>query len=101
MMTPQKPAGDQEAAKVKMLLVQHEMEKALASFGSSSHEGKAILKALSTIAKAFGKNEDESAELMPAMLKQALAQESGPGAPPKGAPPPPKPGAGAPPPPGA
>jgi hypothetical protein len=101
MMSPQKPAGEQEVAKTQMLLVQREMEKSLAAFGSSSPQGKAILDALRIIAKAFGKNEDESAELMPAMLKQALAQESGPGAPPKGAPPPPKPGAAAPPPPGA
>jgi hypothetical protein len=96
MMTPQKPAGQQEGAKVDVLMAQKMLERALAAFGSGNEHGKAILKAISSLAHAFGKEEGQTEELMPAEIKQMLQGLAGPGAPPK-----PPPGAGAPPPPGA
>lgn len=76
------------------------LERCLPAFGSQSEEGKSVLKAISALAKAFGKQEDETQELMPAEMKTLLAGLSGPGAagPPGGAPAGPPPGAGAPPP---
>lgn len=64
------------------------LEQSLVPFGSGSQEGGAIMKAISALTKAFGKDEEKSKELMPAELKQALM---GPG----GAPP--QPAGGAPP----
>jgi hypothetical protein len=67
-----------------------QMEKSLGAYGSTSEEGKAIMKALSALAKAFGKQEDRTQELMPAEIRSLLGAAAGPGAPPKpagGAPP--------------
>jgi hypothetical protein len=105
MMSPQKPEGAQEDSKVNCLLAQKLLEKALPAFGSGAEEGKAILKAISALAKAFGKQESSTEELTPAEKMQMLQGLAGPGAPPKppqGAPPPPGAGAQPPqPPPGA
>lgn len=72
------------------------LERCLPAFGSETDEGKAVLKAITALGKAFGKQQDETQELMPAEIKTLLAGLSGPGSagPPGGAPP----GAGAPPP---
>jgi hypothetical protein len=99
MMSPQKPEGAQEDSKVNCLLAQKLLERALPAFGSGAEEGKAILKAISALAKAFGKSESSTEELTPAEKMQMLQGLAGPGAPPKGAPP--GAGAGGPPPPGA
>lgn len=103
MMTPQKPAGQQEGAKVDALMAVKMLERALPAFGSGTDEGKAILKAITALGHAFGKEEGQTEELMPAEIKQMLQGLAGPGAPPKGASPAPPPGgappgAGAPPP---
>lgn len=100
MMSPQVPHGAQEDSKVNCLLAQKLLEKALPPFGSGSEEGKAILKAISALAKAFGKQESSTEELTPAEKMQMLQGLAGPGAPPKPAGPPgaPPPGAGAAPP---
>jgi hypothetical protein len=101
MMSPQKPEGAQEDSKVNCLLAQKLLERALPAFGSGDEKGKAILKAISALAKAFGKEESSTEELTPAEKMQMLQGLAGPGAPPKPQGPPP-PGAGAqPPPPGA
>lgn len=101
MSTPQQPKGQQEGAKVDALMAVKMLERTLPAFGSQSDEGKAVLKAISALAKAFGRAEDKTQELMPAEMKTLLAGLSGPGAagpPPGAAPPGPPAGAGAPPP---
>jgi hypothetical protein len=101
MSTPQAPGGMLEGAKLKVMTSIKTLEMALGTFGSTSEEGKAVMKAISALAKAFGKHEDESKELMPAEIKQLMAGLAGPGAPPGppagGAPPPGGPPPGAPP----
>jgi len=82
MMTPQPNAGEQESAKSDCLMAQKMLERALPKFGSSHESGKAILKAISALAKAFGKEEDSTEQLMPAEIKQLLQGIAGPGAPP-------------------
>src|ERR1700760_3105241 len=66
MSTPQQPKGDQAGANVDALMAQKILEKARVAFGSQSDEGAAILKAISALAKAFGKQQDKTQELMPA-----------------------------------
>jgi hypothetical protein len=97
MMSPQKPEGAQQDAAVNCLLAQKLLERALPAFGSSESRGKAILKAISALAKEFGKQESETEELTPAEKMQMLQGLAGPGQPPK---PPQAPPAGAPPQPG-
>jgi hypothetical protein len=84
MMNPQKPAGAQEGARVDCLLAQKKLEQALAVFGGGSDEGKAILKAISALVGAFGKQEGDTEQLMPAEIKQMMQGLPGPGAPPPG-----------------
>lgn len=89
MMNPTQPKGAQEKAKVDVLLAIHQLEVALAPWGSGSKEGKAILKSITALAKAFGKDEETTQELQPAAEKQMIANLAGPGAPPKPQGPPP------------
>lgn len=94
MMAPSQQGGSQEGSRVDVMMGCKLLERGLGVFGSTSKEGKAILGALSTLAKAFGKTEDNTSELMPAELKHMIAAASGPGnpnpqgggAPPPGAP---------------
>ncbi len=87
MMTPQKPGGQHAQAKVKVAVAQKMLALAAAEMDPSSKEFQEVLKASSLLAKAFGKSEDESQQLMPAEVKQALQPGMGPGAPPGGPPP--------------
>ena len=89
MMNPTQPKGAQAKAKVDVLLAIHQLEVALAPWGSGTKEGKAILKAITALGKAFGKDEESTGELQPAAEKQMLANLAGPGAPPKPQGPPP------------
>lgn len=102
MMTPQKKEGAQEDGAVNALLAKKLLEHALPAFGSSDPKGAAILKALSALAKAFGKDESSTEELTPAEKMQMLQGLSGPGQPPQaGKPPGGAPGGAPQPPPGA
>lgn len=105
MMSPQNADGAQQGARVKCLLAQKMLEQALPAYGSGMKEGKAILEAITKLAKAFGKQESDTEELTPAEKMQMVQDLAGPGEPPKGpAPggPPPQPltGGAPPPPPG-
>jgi predicted house-cleaning noncanonical NTP pyrophosphatase (MazG superfamily) len=87
MMTPQNADGAQQSSRVKRLLAQKLLEQALPAYGSGKKEGKAILDAITKLAKAFGKNESETEELAPAEKMQLVQDLAGPGEPPKGPPP--------------
>jgi len=103
MLSPQKKEGTEEDGAVNAMLAKKLLERALPAFGTSDAKGQAILKALTALAKAFGKDESSTEELTPAEKMQMLQGLAGPGQPPQGKPPggaPPQ-GAGAPPPPGA
>jgi hypothetical protein len=95
-MMPQKPAGAIEAGRLKVLTAMKVLEQALVAFGAMGKEGKAVLGAISSLAKTFGKQEGDADELMSSEKKTVAGAISGPGgsAPQGGAPPP---GAGAPP----
>ena len=98
MMSPQKPEGQMAGARVQVLMAQKLLEQALVAFGSGEEEGSAILKAISSLVKKFGKNEDKSDEIMPSEAKQILKGIAGPGAAPAPGGPSGPPGGGAPPP---
>jgi hypothetical protein len=104
MMTPQKAAGNQATGKAKIMIAQHILQLAMIDLGVGSPQGGAILKALTALTKEFGKSEEDSKQIMPAELMQAMQSSAGPGAPPgagkpPGGPPPggPPPGGGMPP----
>jgi hypothetical protein len=95
-MTPQEPKGDQAAADAEIQVAIRMLEHALVAHGSGTPKGKAIMHALSGLAKAFGKDEEHAQEIMPAELQTALMAPGGggdsggapaPGGAPGGAPP--------------
>jgi hypothetical protein len=73
MATPQKKAGDEGAARTNIQISMNMLEQALPVFGSESDEGKVILKALTGLANAFGK--DKERDLVPAQIMQLLKAE--------------------------
>ena len=89
MLTPQKAAGNQASAKAKVMIAQKVLQGAIAEMDLNSDDGKAVLEILAKMVKAFGKNEEDTQQILPAELMQALQPAAGPGAPPK------PPGAGA------
>ena len=56
---PQDPKGTVEMAKVNLKIAIHLLEQAIPVFGTQSPQGKAVMSALSSLAKDFGKNEAE------------------------------------------
>lgn len=106
MMSPQKNEGAEAHAKTKLMLVLKALEGVLSDVGSSTDMGKAVVKAISGLAKLVGKDADTAEGLTRAEKMMMIQATAGPGAPPKpqgpqpGAPPPgaPPPGAQAPPP---
>ena len=86
MRTPQKPEGKIAAGKVKVQVAIHALQLAMQDVGISTEHGQAILKALATLTKQYGKSEEESQQMMPAEIMQVMQKQSGPGAapPPQG-----------------
>jgi hypothetical protein len=98
-MTPQQPKGEEASAHAKIQVAIRLLEEQLVALGSTSKSGKAVMKALHTLASEFGQSEDKAQAIMPAELKSALlAPAGGEAGPPGGgaAPPPGGAGAGAP-----
>lgn len=84
MLSPQgKQAGMQAQGKVRVQVATHILTLALKDLGPMSQDSQAVLKAISTLTKQFGKSEDESKPLIPAEIQQALQPAAGPGAAPK------------------
>lgn len=102
MMSPQKNEGAEAHAKTKIMLVLKALEGVLADVGSSTETGKAVVKAISGLAKIVGHDADSAQGLSAAEKMMMIQAAAGPGQPPKpqGAAPPgaPPPGAGAAPP---
>jgi len=73
MATPQEPKGLQQQQKVNVMMSMDLLSHSLPTFGADSDEGIAIMKALQTLSKAFGKSQDKSRELVPAEVLQMLS----------------------------
>jgi hypothetical protein len=85
-MTPQQPKGEQASAEAGIQVARRLLERALVAHGSHTPKGAAIMKALTGLAGAFGKDEDKSTAIMPSEIKSALMQPAGqPGPAPAGA----------------
>jgi len=79
MMTPQPAEGEQMSAMIQITMAMDMLTKSLPPFGAESDEGKAIMKAVESLSKAFGEQEHKARELVPAelrMLMQTLGQQS-------------------------
>jgi Tfp pilus assembly PilM family ATPase len=93
MLAPGKDAGKMASGKAKVQIAIHALQLAMIDVGAMGPEGSAILKAISSLTKEFGKTEEQSKSLMPAEIQQIMQKQ--PAKPPMGAAPP---GAGVPPP---
>jgi uncharacterized membrane protein len=82
MTMPSKPSGTLEMAKVNVQTAMTLMEQVLQEFGSSSDEGTAIIKALQSLSKYFGKQTAEdlsNTQLQNMFAKMAPQAEAGMG----------------------
>lgn len=87
MLTPQRPSGEMQAGRTKVLVAMKMLEQALASFGAIGKEGDTVLKAISSLAKTFGKQEGDASQLMDSERKTiagGLPAGGAGGAPPMG-----------------
>ena len=73
MTTPQEPKGQQQAAKVQVMMAMDLLAKSIPELGPSTEDGAAVLKALGSLSKAFGKVQDKTRELIPAEILQLLS----------------------------
>jgi hypothetical protein len=86
MMAPSRKEGNLAGGRADIQVVVKKLTQSLQTFSPSTDEGKAIMKALSALTKAFGETEGKDKELMPAEIMQAVANLAGPGKPPPGLP---------------
>jgi hypothetical protein len=94
-MMPQKPAGQIEQGKLKMMAAMKLIQIALASFEPGSKEWKTALAMLTSGAKGFGKTEGDVEDLQNSEKKTIAAGMTGPGGAPPQPPPMAPPGGGA------
>lgn len=88
MMTPQKAAGQHASAMAKVQVATKILQQAFGEIDLNTSDGKALSEIIAKIIKMTGKKEEDSQQLVPAELMQALQPAAGPGAAPGGAPPP-------------
>lgn len=72
MSTPQPNDGLKQAGRVDVQIARKKLEESLPKLSSESEEGRAVLKALSTLSAAFGKTEAKDEELIPAEVLSLL-----------------------------
>jgi hypothetical protein len=84
-MTPQQPKGEQASADAGVMIALRLLERAMVAHGAESKKGGAINRAIQTLVREFGRDEDKSLEIMPAEVKTALMAPAGePGGGPQG-----------------
>ena len=86
MMAPQPKQGNLAGARADIQVTIKKLTQTLQTFAPGTKEGDAVMKALSTLTKAFGETAGKDKELMPAEIAQAVAGLAGPGKPPPGLP---------------
>ena len=79
MTTPQPKEGLAQAAMVNVAMSLKLLEQSISAFGSTSDEGKAILKAMTALTKTFGAEKPKSDSLIPAELMQMMQAIPGAG----------------------
>jgi len=73
MSQPQQAEGLKTAARVNITMAIDILQQSLPAMGAATEEGQAVLNALKTLTKAFGKTETKSRELIPAEIMQLLS----------------------------
>ena len=73
MLTPQKPAGQVQSARIKVQVALHALTLGLREAGPMSEDGRAILEAIQKLVKQFGKTEDATKPLMPAEMAAVMS----------------------------
>lgn len=86
MMAPGKKDGNIAGAKADIQVCIKKLTATLIAFPPTGKEGQAIMKAIGTLAKAFGDTAGNDKELMPAEIMQGITGLAGPGKPPPGLP---------------
>jgi len=86
MMVPGKKAGNLAGARADVQVCIKKLTQSLMAYPPTEEEGKAIMKAIGALTKAFGETEGKDKELMPAEIAQAVSGLAGPGKPPPGLP---------------
>ena len=86
MMTPSRKEGNLAGGKADIQVILKKLTQSLQTFAPTTDEGKAVMKAITALTKAFGETEGKDKELMPAEIMQALTGLAGPGKPPPGLP---------------
>ena len=80
MSTPEPQKGEQEQAKLNIMMALDMLQQALGVFGMESEEGKMLERVVMDITKQFGEREAKTRELMPAEIMnliQTLPQAGG------------------------
>jgi hypothetical protein len=86
MMTPAPKEGNLAGARADVQVCIKKLTQSLQTFAPTEEHGKAIMKAIAALTKAFGETEGQDKELMPAEIMQAVSGLAGPGKPPPGLP---------------
>lgn len=86
MMAPARKEGNLAGARADIQVIVKKLTQVLQTFSPSTDEGKAVMKAIGSLTKAFGQTEGKDKELMPAEIMQAISGLAGPGKPPPGLP---------------
>ena len=80
MTTPEVPKGNQEQARLNVMMALDMLQQALGTFGEESEEGQTLARVVSDITRRFGEREASTRELMPAEIMnliQTLPQAGG------------------------
>jgi hypothetical protein len=76
-MTPQEPKGEQASADAGVQVAIRMLEHSMVAYGSDHKKGAACMRAINSLVKEFGQNEEKAQEIMPAELKTALMGPGG------------------------
>src|ERR1700691_5367880 len=74
MMTPQQPKGQQASGKAKVMIAIHILKTSMVHLGLGE-DFQAVLDAVKTLTKKFGKTEEDSKQIMPAEIMQAMMKQ--------------------------
>lgn len=72
MSTPEPQKGEQEQARLNVMMALDMLQQAMAAFGSESEEGQTLAKIVTDITRRFGEREAETRQLMPAEILQMI-----------------------------
>jgi hypothetical protein len=72
MSTPEPKRGDEEAARLNIMMALDMLQQAMGSFAMDSAESKTIEKVVADIMRRFGEREADSRRLMPSEIIQMI-----------------------------